>query len=127
MRPHLVDFLEAATEQKIKIALVSSASRWMIEKILDKLNLNKYFDFIISKEDVSKHKPDPEAFLLAIRKLDATHKQTLVFEDSEAGVKAAQAAGCSFVFVRHDFNSRHDNRNSFLTIDTFADLQKAIL
>jgi len=60
--------------------------------ILTKVNLLKKFDTIVDGNDVSKAKPDPEVFLSAAKLLDMTPEDCIVFEDSVAGVQAANAA-----------------------------------
>jgi beta-phosphoglucomutase len=51
------------------------------------------FDLIVAKEDVTRCKPDPEAYLLALKKLRLSPKSVLVLEDSPSGLAAARAAG----------------------------------
>ena len=66
----------------IKNGVVSSAATWMVEKVLSKLDLQHSFDLVITKEDVARHKPDPEAYLLALSHLRVSANDTPVFEDS---------------------------------------------
>ena len=54
----------------------------MVEKVLSKLDLQHSFDLVITKEDVARHKPDPEAYLLALSHLRVSANDTPVFEDS---------------------------------------------
>lgn len=61
--------------------------------ILEKLDLIQYFDAIIDGTKVSKAKPDPEVFLQGAAALNVDPKNCIVFEDAEAGVEAAVAAG----------------------------------
>ncbi len=75
------------------IALVSSSYRIDVELILELTKLRKYFDVVISKDEVSRIKPDPEPFLLAAKKLGVEPYGCLVIEDAEKGVIAAKAAG----------------------------------
>jgi HAD superfamily hydrolase (TIGR01509 family) len=93
------------------IGVVSSAATWMVEKVL-----------VITQEDVARHKPDPEAYLLALSRLRVSAKDTLVFEDSSAGMKAAKAAGCHCVAVRHAFNGKHDFSGALREIESFSEV-----
>lgn len=72
------------------IALVTTASRQNTEDILQAFEVREKFDFIITKEDVINTKPDPEGFLLAMRRFSVSAKNTLIFEDSDVGILAAQ-------------------------------------
>ena len=92
--PGLLEFLEELQKQNCRIALATSAYYKNIDFIIDGLGIRKYFHAIVGAEDVTKGKPHPEPFLLASKKLGLTPKECLVFEDSEAGIKSAKAAGC---------------------------------
>lgn len=118
----LRSFLEFSRSMQMKMALVTSASGWMTEKILKKLSLSHFFDVVVTREDVSLHKPSPDAYLLALEKLEVLPSDTVIFEDSESGVLAAQAAGCRFVFVRHEFNLQHSCEGAYRVIDSFKEL-----
>lgn len=100
--------LEWFKTKNFKLGLVSSASPWMIEKTLSKLRLPISFDVIISNADTKKHKPDPEAYLLALNKLSIHANQAIAFEDSESGFKAASSAGIKVVGLKHKYNESHD-------------------
>lgn len=105
-----------------KCGLVSSASTWMINNILTALELDNVFDVVVAKEHVTKHKPDPEAYNLALAKLNVTPEQALIFEDSNAGVSAGIASGCEVIAIRHDFNDKNDFSNAVACIDNFEDI-----
>jgi len=64
-----------------------------MEKMLTQFNLLKYFEVIVSGDEVEKGKPDPDVFLLAAEKLKAKPSECLVIEDSINGVTAGKAAG----------------------------------
>lgn len=84
---------------KIPMAIVSGSPRLTIERSLDALKLSDRFDVIVGAEDYTHGKPDPEPFLLAARLLNVPASECLVFEDAEAGIKSAQAAGMQWVRV----------------------------
>jgi len=67
--------------------------------VLNLLNIKEYFDAIVDGTMVTHSKPDPEIFLLAADKLGTPPSKCLVFEDAEAGVEAALAAGMKCVGV----------------------------
>lgn len=77
----------------VKVGLASSSQRELIEKILKNLGIAGFFDVIVSGDDVSKSKPEPDIFLKASALLGVAPDDCLVIEDSEHGVKAAKAAG----------------------------------
>lgn len=84
----IIDFL---IENKVPIALGSASKN--ARSILEKTNLYQKFDVVVDGNDVSKAKPDPEVFLIAAEKLKMEPQTCIVFEDSQAGVQAANIAG----------------------------------
>lgn len=94
-------FIEKMSHE-FSLGVVSMAPLSEITLVLDKAGLGKYFSIIVSAEDVSAHKPDPECFRIGFNRLDAvrtmkghlpmTHGECLVIEDSPPGVEAARAA-----------------------------------
>jgi HAD superfamily hydrolase (TIGR01509 family) len=82
-----------------KTAVVSSSSASEIEPLLVTGGIRPHFDTIVAGGDVSRHKPDPEPYLLAAERLGVT--QALVLEDSPAGIASARAAGFEVLVVRN--------------------------
>ncbi len=106
-------------------AVVSSAAPWMVERILKQLALDDQFEMVITQADVQHHKPHPEAFLLALSKFNVAPQQTLVFEDSYAGVRAAVASGCDVIAIKHAFNGGNDLSQALCCIDSYHQLLPA--
>jgi HAD superfamily hydrolase (TIGR01549 family) len=79
--------------ERMPLALVSSGSRPGIEILLDRLRWTDYFTTVITGEDAQNGKPSPDLFLLAAERLDVAPSRCMVFEDTDAGVQGAIAAG----------------------------------
>lgn len=90
----LVRRLAAAGEL---LAVVSGSTREQISEALRLAKLEGAFRAIVSSDDVSNGKPDPEGYLAAARLLGAEPRDCTVFEDSAAGVRAGKAAGMRVV------------------------------
>jgi beta-phosphoglucomutase len=88
--PDVPRVLEALIEKQQPISLGSASKN--ARTILERVDLKKYFDAIVDGNDVSKAKPDPEVFLIAAKLLDMKPENCIVFEDSVAGVEAANTA-----------------------------------
>lgn len=95
--PGTIDFLEATKAKGIKIALGSASKN--AQTILDRLEITPYFDAIISGNEVSKAKPDPEVFLLGAKSVGLEPQECVVFEDAQAGVQAAINAGMKCIGI----------------------------
>jgi len=88
-----------AQHGKIPFAIVSGSPRASIAKTLEFLGIADKFDTIVGAEDYRRGKPDPEPFLTASRRLNVPASQCLVFEDADAGIASAKAAGMAWVRV----------------------------
>ncbi len=89
-----VELLEEAKKCGIKIAVGSSAPLWRVRANIESMGLDmEYFDLVLTEEDIVRNKPFPDIYTLAMIKLGLDGKETIVFEDSAAGMKAAVSAG----------------------------------
>mgnify|MGYP001614723318 CR=1 FL=1 len=79
------------------VALVTANNKKLTRQILNKTGLSKYFEIIITCEDVKHQKPHPEPYLKAMKELNVSPENCIVFEDSEIGINSAQSAGIKTV------------------------------
>ena len=99
VKPGVPEILQYFRAAGLRVAVASSSARAQIESNLRLTGLGEYFDAIVSGEDVSHGKPDPEIFLLAADAIECDPALCFVFEDSQNGVVAGRAAGCDTVMV----------------------------
>ncbi len=90
--------------RKVPMALASSGSRPGIDILLKRMNWHGHFSAIVTGEDVTHGKPHPEIYLLAAERLLVSSDSCLVFEDTDAGVSSARAAGMIAIDVRKPLN-----------------------
>ena len=88
-----------ARHGEIPLGIVSGSPRLSIRRTLTHLGLLNRFDVIIGAEDTSRGKPWPDPFLAAAGHLGVSPVDCLVFEDADAGIEAAVAAGMQWVRV----------------------------
>ncbi|GAB2942081.1 beta-phosphoglucomutase family hydrolase [Hymenobacter coalescens] len=104
-RPHLAllpgldEFLARAYQQGIPMAIGSAAIPFNIDFVLDNLGIRRYFQAIVSADDVTLSKPHPETFLKAAEQLGVAPADCLVFEDVPKGAEAARNAGMRCVIL----------------------------
>lgn len=91
--------LQTARSRSIKIALATSSTKERAIKILSQNDIDHYFDVLVCAEDISNSKPDPEVFLKALDLLGVNKSDALILEDSENGIKAAEAAGIDVICI----------------------------
>ncbi|MGH9408260.1 MAG: HAD family hydrolase, partial [Vicinamibacterales bacterium] len=100
-----------------KQAIASSAPRLNVDAMLRALDLDQFFDAIVSSEDVTAGKPDPHVFLVAAAKLGVPTTRCIVVEDAAAGIEAARRAGMRSVGV-----SRSGPLSADVFVRSLADL-----
>jgi len=81
------------------LGVASNSVRRTVEEMMERSDLMRYLDVVISNEDVSRPKPDPEMYLAAMDRLKVRPEETVIVEDNENGVKAATAAGAHVLVV----------------------------
>lgn len=99
------NFIQDVKDSGIFVALATSSTWPVVEKVFDALDLEGVFDVMTTSEEVGFKKPDPEIFLLTAQKLGVDPENCLVIEDTEAGIKAARGAGMKVVAIARD--SKH--------------------
>jgi HAD superfamily hydrolase (TIGR01509 family) len=119
--PGAVELLMQLKQRGYRLGLITSDHSPTMREILTRTHLLRFFDTIISRDDVTRSKPAPDAYLLALKRLAIPASAALVIEDSEAGVQAAVSAGLRTLALRHSFNLRHDFSCAFQVIDSFCD------
>lgn len=95
--PGVVNFLVMLRSKGIKISLGSASKNAML--ILERVQLQHYFDAVIDGNKALKAKPDPQVFLLAAEELGQNPTSCVVFEDAAAGIEAAKAAGMKCIGI----------------------------
>jgi beta-phosphoglucomutase family hydrolase len=91
--PGAIELVRRARDEGRRMALVTSTPRANIDFVLEQVGLAGAFDAIVTAEDVSRGKPDPEGCLLAARRLGVMPERCLVIEDAPGGIEAARRAG----------------------------------
>ena len=116
--PGVMDVLNFLKENNQPIILGSASKN--ARPILEKVNILNYFDDIVDGNDVSNAKPDPEVFIVGAKKANQTNENSIVFEDSVAGIEAANVAGMTSIGIGEAsvLNEAKYNFNNFTEIST---------
>jgi HAD superfamily hydrolase (TIGR01509 family) len=96
----LFNTYKALKAQGIKIALATTAAHKNLYNVLNYLNIADFFDLIVCGDDVNHGKPDPEVYIVAMNKLNVKPNETLIFEDSVAGIDAANNAKGNVIKIK---------------------------
>jgi beta-phosphoglucomutase-like phosphatase (HAD superfamily) len=84
----------------LPMAVASGGEGWVVRRTLEAIGALDWFDAIVGSEDTARHKPEPDVFLEAARRLGVDAHTCVVFEDSELGLQAAVRAGMHGVDIR---------------------------
>jgi haloacid dehalogenase superfamily, subfamily IA, variant 3 with third motif having DD or ED/haloacid dehalogenase superfamily, subfamily IA, variant 1 with third motif having Dx(3-4)D or Dx(3-4)E len=99
-----LDYFKSA---RYKIGLATNSPNRLISIVLKKLNIEEYFDAILSAEFVDKGKPSPDIYIKIASILSVNPSRCVVFEDSFSGLTAAKAAGMFAVIVPESTQYHH--------------------
>jgi beta-phosphoglucomutase len=91
--PGVSRFVAELARSKVPRAVGTSASSFDVGRLLASAGLRRHFDVIVTADDVTLGKPNPEVYLLAAARLRVAAERCVVFEDSLVGVEAARSAG----------------------------------
>lgn len=97
--PGMLELLQELKNNAYRTAIVTSRLKPTTMEGLEKFELHQYLDTIVTMEDCTKHKPDPEPVLIALEKLKAKPDESIMLGDSMFDIKCAKAAGVKSVLV----------------------------
>lgn len=117
----VIDFLEFLKQKGYILTIASSGLKKNIDLILQKLDIEKYFDFVVSGEQVVKGKPEPDIFLKVADHYDRLPNDCIVIEDSTNGVLAAKAANMFCIGYYNPNSGNQDLTKADIVIDSFKD------
>jgi len=92
-----------------KLAVASNSIRKTIELMMEKSFLSKYMDIMLSNEDVTNAKPDPEIYITTIERLNLNPEECLILEDNENGIRAAKASKAHVMIVNDVYDVTLEN------------------
>lgn len=129
-----VDLFEGAVNlldslrKKVKIALATMSNRRVIDKILREKGIAKYFDIVITADEVSKPKPNPEIFLKSAAELKCSPGRCVVFEDSIFGVRAAKRAAMKCIAIPSGSYSKEEleQEKPDLTVNSILEKERVL-
>lgn len=104
-----------------KLALCSNSIRNSVNLMMELSNLRQYFDITFSNEDVTRPKPDPQIYQLAMEKLGSSPDQCLVVEDNVIGIQSATDAGAFVLRVQSPLEVTYDTvKKAIKNVESFS-------
>lgn len=115
-------WIQWLSASRIKLAVASSSPRSLIELILERTGLRRFFTVMVSGEEVEHGKPAPDIFLHAAELLHVDPKHCVVIEDSRNGVHAAKQAGMRCIGHQNPGSGNQDLSKADIIIHSYAEL-----
>ena len=119
-KPGVVELIKALNKQAVPIAVGTSTPRDTALKRLQTAGLLPYFDVIVTRNEVERHKPDPSVYLFAAKALCVEPKVCVVIEDAPSGLAAAHNAAMKCCAVEVPYVPPRDMRAADLVVPTLA-------
>jgi HAD superfamily hydrolase (TIGR01509 family) len=119
--PGLLTLLDHLRSLGLPLAVGTSSGRAYADRLLRGHGLINRFAFLLCREDVTLHKPDPEIYRTAASKFGLEPAEVLVLEDTPTGLLAAKAAGTFAVGVPHDYSPLSDLGGADLVVRSLDD------
>ena len=121
------DLIFMLDQNNIRMWVASSSTRIIIDRVLQNLNIQKYFTGVVSGDEVDSSKPAPDIFLLTAEKAGIQASQCLVIEDSENGIIAARTAGMKVVGLLNPNSGNMDLSGADKVVKSHAELNISVL
>jgi HAD superfamily hydrolase (TIGR01509 family) len=118
-RPGLIDLMGSLVQDGIRIAIATTGRAAWVDALVGKILADDVVEVVVTGDDVSRLKPDPEVYMRALELLDLPPENALAIEDSENGLRAAAAAGLPTVIVTTDYTAGQDFGSAAMVRTTF--------
>lgn len=99
-------------DRGLRLGVASNSITETVHAMMSRAHLDVYLDVMISAQDVTHGKPDPEIYTVTMDRLGVAPEETLVVEDNENGIKAATAAGAHVLVVENPDDVNYSNIDS---------------
>jgi HAD superfamily hydrolase (TIGR01509 family) len=119
-RPGALRLLDELGDLGVTVGVATTGSRMWVEPLLDRHFGLDRFAVIVTGDDTSQRKPDPESYVVALRALGAGTGSTVAVEDSDNGVRAARAAGLRVAAVANDYTATQELQEAAVVLDGFG-------
>jgi phosphoglycolate phosphatase len=118
--PHVRETLEKL--DGYKKAIISNKREYLSTKLLEKLDLLKYFDLVVGSDTVAERKPSPAPVIYVFTRFGVTPHESMIVGDSNYDIEAGRKAGVKTVAVTYGYRERQYLMKADYMIDSMVDL-----
>jgi HAD superfamily hydrolase (TIGR01509 family) len=112
---------------KVLMGVVTSSRKEHFEITHNATGLLRYFDFVLTREDYRKSKPNPDPLLTAIKRTALKREHCIIVEDSKRGLDAAKAAGIRCIVVPNNLTQGSNFSGAYRVIDSIREVPLEVL
>jgi HAD superfamily hydrolase (TIGR01509 family) len=116
----------SALAESFEMAVVTTSRREDFELIHRSRSLLEFFRFVLTVEDYSRPKPEPDPYLAALERFGARPDQAVVIEDSARGLRSALQAGLDCLVVRSEFTASQDFSGAWRMADSIRQVPEIL-
>ena len=113
----LLDVLQWARGQGMRVGLASSSSRSLVARVLTLLEIGDYFDVVVCGDEIARKKPAPDIYSKVLSMAGCKPEEAIAVEDSDTGIRAAKAAGIYCIGYRNVTTMHQTLAEADLVID----------
>jgi HAD superfamily hydrolase (TIGR01509 family) len=121
LRPGVKRFMSEVMEKGLILGICTTSNEKAAHAVAYQILKDINFDFVFAGDVVSRKKPDPEIYLLALKKTGLEPQQCIVIEDSRNGVLAANAAGMNIVATTNGYTEKEDLSDADIIVTSLGD------
>jgi beta-phosphoglucomutase len=126
LKKGIANFLNSLKQKGYSTCLATSTVKEFVDIILEHFQLKTLFDIVLTADDVTKGKPNPQIYNTAIDRLDITREEAVVFEDSKNGIASAQNAGIFCVGILTKGLNDDYVKNADFVIEDFEEINSIL-
>ena len=121
LRPGIKRIMKEAMNRGLKVGICTTSNEKAAHAVAYEILKDVKFDFVLAGDVVKKKKPDPEIYLLALKKGGLKAEECIVVEDSRNGLLAAKAAGMNVVVTTNHYTEKEDLREADIIVTRLGD------
>ena len=121
LRPGIKRIMKEAMNRGLKVGICTTSNEKAAHAVAYEILKDIKFDFVLAGDVVKKKKPDPEIYLLALKKGGLKAEECIVVEDSRNGLLAAKAAGMNVVVTTNHYTEKEDLREADIIVTCLGD------
>ncbi|MCX7771590.1 MAG: HAD family phosphatase [Clostridia bacterium] len=120
--PGIPELVRSIKESGLKIALATSSPKYFAEHVLKSVGIYSYFDALMTGDDISKSKPDPEIYIKAAKALDVEPGECVAIEDACLGIKSAKGAGLNCIAFQNPNSGNQDTTQADYVVSSIIEI-----